>query len=377
MSHLVEEYAKSCGVKIGIPKINPHFFPVVEDRYITIHNDKKVESKEYSYWPQVIELIKPILSKKNIKIIQIGSSGEATINGVDKHIVTNTLKQCSFIIKNSLAHVGIDSVPVHIASAFDKPIVSIYSHTYAATCKPYWNKKSKTICIESHRGGNKPSFSIKENIQTINFIYPEKIANSLLEVLDINEKINFETILIGERFNQKFLDVIPSKKTLIFNETINVRMDHCHNEDVLEDLLLRNNVEITTNKIINDRILNSKKIRCINYIADEFDVDFVKKIKKLGINHILLCSKEENLSDERKKLFDFQINSFNQKEIIESNKLKLKNVDLNKVKFYSNKKIICGDQVYDSLFEFYNKRNDSDFFIDLDWFYVYNENYER
>jgi hypothetical protein len=377
MSHLVEEYAKSCGVKIGIPKINPHFFPVVEDRYITIHNDKKVESKEYSYWPQVIELIKPILSKKNIKIIQIGSSGEATINGVDKHIVTNTLKQCSFIIKNSLAHVGIDSVPVHIASAFDKPIVSIYSHTYAATCKPYWNKKSKTICIESHRGGNKPSFSIKESIQTINFIYPEKIANSLLEVLDINEKINFETILIGERFNQKFLDVIPSKKTLIFNETINVRMDHCHNEDVLEDLLLRNNVEITTNKIINDRILNSKKIRCINYIADEFDVDFVKKIKKLGINHILLCSKEENLSDERKKLFDFQINSFNQKEIIESNKLKLKNVDLNKVKFYSNKKIICGDQVYDSLFEFYNRKNDDNFFIDLDWFYVYNENYER
>ena len=41
MSHLAEEYAKSCGVKIGKPILKPHYYPVVHEKYITIHNDKK------------------------------------------------------------------------------------------------------------------------------------------------------------------------------------------------------------------------------------------------------------------------------------------------------------------------------------------------
>jgi hypothetical protein len=77
MSHLAEEYAKSCGVKIGKPVLRPHYFPILYDKYITIHNDKKVQSKEYDMWPEVIELLKPYL--KDIKVIQIGAKGEETI----------------------------------------------------------------------------------------------------------------------------------------------------------------------------------------------------------------------------------------------------------------------------------------------------------
>ena len=49
MSHLAEEYAKACGVKMGEPVINPHYFPILHDKYITIHNDKKVQAKEYKH----------------------------------------------------------------------------------------------------------------------------------------------------------------------------------------------------------------------------------------------------------------------------------------------------------------------------------------
>ena len=141
MSHLAEEYAKSCGVKIGKPVLNPHYFPILHDKYITIHNDKKVQSKEYDMWIDVISLLRPHLA--DTKIIQVGAIGEQTIEGVDQHIPTGTLKQSAYIIKNALAHVGIDSVPVHIASALDRPVVGIYSHTYASTCEPLWNEKSK------------------------------------------------------------------------------------------------------------------------------------------------------------------------------------------------------------------------------------------
>ena len=143
MSHLAEEYAKSCGVKIGSPVLNPHYFPILHDKYITIHNDKKVQAKKYDMWPDVIQILKPYL--KDIKIIQIGSHGEEKIEGVHQHLPTTTLKQCAYIINNALSHVGIDSVPVHMASALDKPVVGIYAHTYANTCRPLWNKKTKSI----------------------------------------------------------------------------------------------------------------------------------------------------------------------------------------------------------------------------------------
>ena len=49
MSHLAEEYAKSCGVKIGKPVLKPHYFPIVYDKYITIHNDKNATKKAKLY----------------------------------------------------------------------------------------------------------------------------------------------------------------------------------------------------------------------------------------------------------------------------------------------------------------------------------------
>ena len=168
MSHLAEEYAKSCGVKIGKPTLKPHYFPILHDRYITIHNDKKVQAKHYDLWPDVVQILKPYLN--DIKIIQVGSFEEETIEWIDQHSPTKTLKQSAYIIERALAHVGIDSVPVHIASALDIPVVGIYSHTYANTCNPLWNNKSKVITIESDRGGKKPSFSLEEHPKTINFI---------------------------------------------------------------------------------------------------------------------------------------------------------------------------------------------------------------
>jgi hypothetical protein len=377
MSHLIEEYAKSCGVKIGKPKIKAHYFPIPYEKYITVHNDKIVQAKEYSFWPRVIEILKPILNKQNIKIIQIGANGEDTINGVDKHMPTNTMKQCFYIIQNSLGHMGIDSLPVHVASAFDKPIVSIYAHTHVKTCNPYWNEKSKTICLESHRNGNKPSFSLQENPKTIDLIYPEKIAESLLEVLDIDEKINFKTINIGARYGQECMEVILSnEKCNLISNFINVRMDINHNEQALYYILRRNNVEVTLTRPIDDELLFSKKIKTINYVAEEFDIEFVKKIKKSGVNLTLLCTSKEKLAQQRFNLFDFMVHLLEINEIIKTNKEKLPNLNLKKTKVQSNKKIICGDKVYETYYDFNSRKNEDDFFLDLDWFYLYNDQHE-
>jgi len=374
MSHLAEEYAKSCGVKIGNPVLKPHYFPIMYDKYITIHNDKKVQSKEYNMWPDVIELLKSKLN--DIKIIQIGSHGEERIQGVDDHVPTNSLKQCSYIINNSLGHVGIDSVPVHIASALDKPVVSIYAHTYADTCNPLWNKNSKFITIESDRGGKKPSFSLEEHPKTINFIKPETIAQAVLDVLDINKTIKHKTIYIGDRYTSNFVEVIPTIQTDVIAPLIDVRMDYAHNESVLEGILQKNEVEVTTKKPINENIIRSGRIKKIVYQADSFDQDFLKLIKSSGISHVIICTSQKNLAEERSKNFDTLINHLDLKHLINTNKSKVNHKDPSSLKIKSNKKVVCGNKIYDSFFDLNSRKNLDHFFIDLEFFRVYSDSDE-
>ena len=63
MPHLLEEYAKNLGVKISLPVVNDHFFPLMIDNYITISNDDEVESKHYPYYDIVLNLLKPFLEE--------------------------------------------------------------------------------------------------------------------------------------------------------------------------------------------------------------------------------------------------------------------------------------------------------------------------
>tara|TARA_R100000008_G_scaffold5135_1_gene3154 strand:+ start:1706 stop:2830 length:1125 start_codon:yes stop_codon:yes gene_type:complete len=371
MSHLAEEYAKSCGVKIGKPVLNPHYFPVLHDKYITIHNDKKVQAKEYDMWPDVIELIRPFLGE--IKIIQIGAFGEPTIFGVDSHIPTNSLKQSSYIIKNSLAHVGIDSVPVHIASAFDKPVVGIYAHTYANTCCPLWNDKSKFITIESDRGGNKPSFSLEEHPKTINFIKPEKIAQAVLDVLGIEEKINHKTIFIGNNYTSKFLEVIPISEPRLIPSPIDVRMDIAHNEQNLSFIVRDYEVEVTLSKPIDKKFLACGRIKKIAYKTDRFDPEFCDLMKAHAIPHALICTSPETLSEEREKNFDLLINYLNEEEIILNNKKRIKVDDFSKIKIKSGKTVVSGQQAYETFFDLNDRKNLDHFYLDLDYFRVYTE----
>jgi len=371
MSHLAEEYAKSCGVKIGKPVLKPHYFPILHDKYITIHNDKKVQAKEYDMWPDVVELIKPHLD--DIKIIQIGAYGEETIQGVDDHIPTSTLKQSSYIINKSLGHVGIDSVPVHIASALDKPVVGIYAHTYASTCSPLWNNKSKAITIESDRGGKKPSFSLEEYPKTINLIKPEQIAQAVLDVLDINKTIKHKTLFIGSNYASNFVEIIPTEKTSVTAQLIDVRMDYSHNEEVLADIMQKNRVEVTLSKPIHESFLRSGKITKIAYKTDKFDSAFCRLIKECSIPHALICTSSENLKKERGKNFDFLINFLNKQDLIKNNKDKINidNFDLLKIK--SGKKVVCGETIYDSYFDLNDRKNLDHFYLDLDYFRVYTE----
>ena len=70
------------------------------------------------------------------------------------------------------------------------------------------------------------------------------------------------------------------------------------------------------------------------------------------------------------------VNQIQDDEIIKQNKERFPNHDLNKIKIKSGKKTICGDKVYETLYDFRGRKNSDDFFLDLDWFMVYSDSDE-
>ena len=283
----------------------------------------------------------------------------------------------AYVVKKSDLFIGVDSFPAHLAGFFNRKMVSIYSNSFAACVRPYWGNRKNQKIIETERpNGEKPSFSFNENPKTVNRIKPEKIANSALEVMGIKEKVSYKTLFVGDICKQQCLEIVPTEKTDIVSKNIDVRMDIEHNEDILEHILQKNEVEVTTSNPISEKLLSSKRIKKVIYKSDKFDNNFIKLLKKYAIPNGLLCTSKKNLSSERAKLFDFLVNEATEEALIKQNKERFKDHDLNKLKIKSGKKTACGNKIYETFYDFRDRKNSDDFFLDLDWFIVYSDSDE-
>ncbi len=374
MAHLAEVYRRDLNVEANKPVLRPHFFPIGDEKYITIHNSNKVPTKNYSYWNDVVKILKVEFDKRDVKIFQIGTQEDPLIEGVDAFFNNTTFKQSCYIIQNAMCHVGIDSGPVHIASALDIPTVSIYAHTYAASCKPLWNEGKASI-IESDRGGKKPSFSNYEDPKMINLINPEEIANECFKRLNYNKYKTQETVFIGEEYTNKIIDIIPSSmptRPSIDGAEVRIRMDIVHNEQNMSNLLklATRPCEIITTKEINTQALEffKSKISKVVYFAEEFSDSFLEYLRVSGIQFELNCLSKEKLSEQRNKFFNYDIVYLNPEE--EAEKLRDRELKLlqEKAKVSSGKYYLVGDQICMTLG---NDHNELKFWLDAPHFRIY------
>jgi hypothetical protein len=348
MAHLIEEYAKSLGVKIGKPVILDHFYPVLDEKYITIHSDNKIDSKSYEYFPQVILLLKPILNKYGYKIYQIGGPQDPPLENADGRFLNLTYKQSAYLLKKSSLHIGIDSLPIHIASSYDIPIVALYSHIYPSNAYPYWSSSEKIILLESDKKGNKPSFAYQEQPKTIRTIKPEDIANSVLQLLNIEDNINFKTLKIGSHYHIPIVEVVPNFRANLEdqkNKSIYIRADlHC-DDQTIAFWCHNHKTKIITNKKLPIALLAqfNKNIEQVFFKIDEEDIEleYLEQIKKLKINFILCTKDKENLAQLRNKYFDFKL------EYDDTNERILK-IEKMHCKFFTNKLLISKGKLFAS-----------------------------
>jgi hypothetical protein len=309
MSHLIESYSLQTGAKISKPFIIKNFYPT-PDKYITIHNSSGMDGKNYDYFQEVIDHILPYLNKKSIKILQIGGQDDRALNGCVHLHGKTSYHQTAFIIQNSLLHIGNDSFPVHIASAADIPIISLYSVTLPSIAGPCFNSKDvfdyKVFCFTPDFNGKKPSFNPKENPKLINEIKIENIIEAIDKVLDIAFDKKIKTVFIGEKYKVQAIEIVPDsiiRPDFAQGLPALLRIDLLKSE--VNDAIIYHNlksrklgIRMTNLKKINDlNVLLANKeniIEIIFDINDGYDKKYLESIVRLGIKPIIYFSKEND-----------------------------------------------------------------------------------
>ncbi len=386
MSHLIEEYAKNLGVKIGKPVFEPHYFPIIEDKYITIHVDNKIDSKYYEFFPETLDLLKNIISPLGYKIYQIGGGEDPELSGVDKSYLGFSRKQTAYIIKNSSLHIGIDSFPVHLASVYDVPIISLYSHIYPQHAYPYWSTKEKVRILEADRKGNKPSYNYQEKPKSINTIKPEDIVKNACELLNVPFTNLISTKYIGESYSTPFIEIVPDfygEAQELKSRLLNIRMDYEFNEQVLLQWASNYKVHIVTDQPIDLKILASTRNNIDKFSfevndCEKFPVEYLEAVKNLGIKLSGFCKNPEQLNSIRDYYFDFLIEK-------EDDKINLQQVEelrkFKKLKFLTKKDIFSKGKRFaskahlDSNNPMLDKASEvidsNEFWCDLEHYYIY------
>jgi uncharacterized protein YihD (DUF1040 family) len=316
--NLVERYALSCGVKIGKPFMVAHSYPTKSSKYITIHNGQKFNSRNYNYWSEVVSMLKPILKPKGYSIIQIGGKEDQKISGVDECYCGDiNFRQTAGIIKAADLHLGIDSFPVHAASCFGVKIVALYSNMYASQSKPYWSKDDDVKLIQGDLRGSKPSYSNNESDKVINRIKPEEISNSVLDLLEIDQKISEKTIFIGEEYGPTIVEYVPDfpiSRSNFPEGNVNVRLDLFYNKFFFEDVLRSRKCSVIVDDIFDYDLIYKYKDNVTNIYIDlsdiskDFDLDY---LKGTGVSLYPFvyndCLSSDEINQIRLKYYDYEI----------------------------------------------------------------------
>jgi len=383
MSHLLETYSLQTGAKISKPFIIKNFYPTPE-KYITIHNSSGMSAKNYDYFQNVIDEVFEALEKKNIKIVQIGGPEDFPLNNcIHLHGKTN-FNQTAYIIENSLLHIGNDSFPVHLASASNKPIISLYSVTTPKIAGPCFNSKEvndyKVFCFSPDYNGKKPSFNPNESPKTINTINFENIIQAIEKVLNINTGFNIKTLFNGEKYLNKIVEFVPDsliRPDFAENILINMRIDLCKDEN--ENLIFAN----LKNRKFNIFLKNSKKIKNVNIlpsfkenianifinVTDEnIDIEYVRLLIKNGIKPIIFYSgeNEDYLNEIKINLIDLNLNFV--KYIPQKASIKdiVKNKDIKNIILKTNRIILSSGKIYLSVSSYLNNQHSTSNFEMLD-----------
>ena len=314
--HVLESYALQNDLKIDRPFVYEKFFPLAVDKFITIDTSNLGTSAlVYDYWALVVDLIYPKLKELGIGIIQLGNKNDVPIPNCYMTLGQCNFNQKCYVINKSLAHCSPNNESMHIASAYNKKCVALFSHnSFPSQFAPYWSEEGRVEIVSPPPNG-KPSFNPNESPKSINKIKPEEVAEKILNLLGVFTFVpEFKTVRIGHSFNQKRIEstlthLLDPEKLGV--SSLIVRMDLNFNEEALKKQLDVSACSIITNQPFSFEILEqySKKIAELVYYIEDDDilgVEFIAKVKEKSINYLLRSrAGDDEIKDYKLAYFNY------------------------------------------------------------------------
>ena len=355
---LLDTYATNTGSTIDTPFIFPKYFPTPVEKYITIQTQTPYDSRNYEYWQDVIDILNPILSKHNIKIIHTGLKDDRKYHGVIDILGQTDINQLAYIVNNSTLHLGADSFCVHLASYYDKPIVALYSISNPNVAGPHFGNKDKHCLIKAYEniGNKKPSYSPSETPKSINTVKPEQIVKEVLKLLNIKHELNYETLFIGERYTNRIIEAFADQvlpNDLVPQNLLNIRLDYTSHIDNQVYNAILNNLNIRPCSLITDKPINlqpflqfKERLNSIFYnITTNVDTDFINHAMSLGFKIFFIFdfykSNEFTLNKRKLELIDY---SQNIEVIKKPENINLENI--NNLYYKTNKLLFANGKAY-------------------------------
>jgi hypothetical protein len=262
---LLSSYSRSCSVDIKHkPFLYEKYFPLAGiNKYITIQTKSGMPAKDFSNFQEVIDILRPILDKENIKVIHLGQDSPPLNNVINLNNQTS-IGQAFYLLKRSLCHLSVDSWMAHAACAENVPCVALYGSTTVVNHAPYHFDPTKSIFLESHRNGQKASFQREESNKTVDLILPEDIASSVCKLLNIPFNYEFSTLSIGKLYHNKIIETCLDSviNLAVLNiPSIVCRCDYVENLNlgILVEQMKVGKVSILTNRPIPINLLQQFK----------------------------------------------------------------------------------------------------------------------
>lgn len=195
--NLQNEMAVQCGIDpsdLNAYSHDIHFddfsFSAAGEQYIVFHPGSgkgQWESRNYRGWKRVIKNFKKAFPA--IEVVLVGLEDDIHIEGCVDLRGKTTPNQLASVIKRSLALVGIDSFPMHMAASFGIPVVALFGGSYSSSTGPANDYTGRNILLDAKNrcnGGKacyKNSCIVDRSNPCINEIDPKEVLKGIFVAL--------------------------------------------------------------------------------------------------------------------------------------------------------------------------------------------------
>lgn len=259
-----------------------NFLPLPTDKYVAVCCDN-----DYEYWPEVFELIAGVLAHHKISVIDVSRLVKRPIAHCVK-IPSCSMRQAAYLLENSALVIAGDDWATYVSERNNYKGVKIKT-------------KPESLSLSKASGGEDNPF-------------PEKVAQAVLERLDIEFEIQAQTELIGEQYNFELIDIVPDFMiqqgfSMDPNKEYGIRCDICENWIFVRDFCaLGYQPTVTCTTLPPEPLLPFLgNIKNLVVLLDlDCDPSDLKRIVESGINYILICKNKDDLEELQARFFDFE-----------------------------------------------------------------------